>query len=49
MSDPLLVLSATLGTALLVDCSGNDRYRAVCPTCFYSEVEDPAHAPGLFG
>jgi thymidine kinase len=28
---------------------GNDRYRAVCPSCFYSEVEDPAHAPGLFG
>ncbi|MCZ8111495.1 MAG: thymidine kinase [Betaproteobacteria bacterium] len=28
---------------------GNDRYRAVCPSCFYSEVDDPAHAPGLFG
>jgi thymidine kinase len=28
---------------------GNDRYRAVCPTCFYSEHEDPARAPGLFG
>jgi thymidine kinase len=28
---------------------GNERYRAVCPSCFYSEVHDPAHAPGLFG
>jgi thymidine kinase len=28
---------------------GNDRYRAVCPTCFYSEFEDPTRAPGLFG
>ncbi len=28
---------------------GNDRYRAVCPGCFYSEEEDPARAPGLFG
>jgi thymidine kinase len=28
---------------------GNDRYRAVCPSCFYSEVDDPAQAPGLFG
>jgi thymidine kinase len=28
---------------------GNDRYRAVCPSCFYSEFEDPARAPGLFG
>ncbi len=28
---------------------GNDRYRAVCPSCFYSEVDDPARAPGLFG
>jgi len=28
---------------------GNDRYRAVCPNCFYSEDEDPALAPGLFG
>lgn len=28
---------------------GNDRYRAVCPSCFYSEDEDPARAPGLFG
>ncbi len=28
---------------------GNERYRAVCPNCFYSEFEDPARAPGLFG
>ena len=28
---------------------GNERYRAVCPSCFYSEVDDPTHAPGLFG
>jgi thymidine kinase len=28
---------------------GNERYRAVCPSCFYSEFEDPARAPGLFG
>ena len=28
---------------------GNERYRAVCPSCFYSEVDDPARAPGLFG
>lgn len=28
---------------------GNDRYRAVCPACFYSEPEDPGGAPGLFG
>ena len=28
---------------------GNERYRAVCPSCFYSEIDDPAHAPGLFG
>jgi thymidine kinase len=27
---------------------GNDRYRAVCPGCFYSEDDDP-RAPGLFG
>jgi thymidine kinase len=31
-----------------VEIGGNDRYRAVCPTCFYSEFEDPARAPGLF-
>lgn len=28
---------------------GNDRYRAVCPSCFYSDGDDPARAPGLFG
>jgi thymidine kinase len=28
---------------------GNDRYRAVCPSCFYSDEEDPVRAPGLFG
>jgi thymidine kinase len=28
---------------------GNDRYRAVCPSCFYSADEDPQRAPGLFG
>jgi thymidine kinase len=28
---------------------GNERYRAVCPSCFYSEADDPVQAPGLFG
>lgn len=29
---------------------GNDRYRAVCPSCFYADDgDDPALAPGLFG
>lgn len=28
---------------------GNERYRAVCPTCFYAEDQDPTLAPGLFG
>ena len=28
---------------------GNDRYRAVCPRCFYGDVEDAATALGLFG
>ena len=28
---------------------GNDRYRAVCPSCFYSDGGDPVRAPGLFG
>lgn len=29
---------------------GNDRYRAVCPSCYYAEEGvDPARAPGLFG
>lgn len=28
---------------------GNDRYRAVCPSCFYADADDgPAQAPGLF-
>jgi thymidine kinase len=29
---------------------GNERYRAVCPSCFYADDDgDPAQAPGLFG
>jgi thymidine kinase len=28
---------------------GNESYRAVCPSCFYSEDDDPQRAPGLFG
>jgi thymidine kinase len=28
---------------------GNERYRAVCPACFYSADLDGAEAPGLFG
>ncbi len=29
---------------------GNERYRAVCPSCFYAADDDgPARAPGLFG
>ena len=29
---------------------GNESYRAVCPSCFYSDDdEDPSRAPGLFG
>ena len=29
---------------------GNETYRAVCPSCFYSDdADDPARAPGLFG
>lgn len=33
-----------------VEIGGNDRYRAVCPSCFYSDDgADPAAAPGLFG
>ena len=28
---------------------GNERYRAVCPSCFYSQAGDPRRAPGLFG
>jgi thymidine kinase len=28
---------------------GNERYRAVCPSCFYSDADDAQLAPGLFG
>jgi len=28
---------------------GNDRYRAVCPACFYADEDTGALAPGLFG
>jgi thymidine kinase len=28
---------------------GNERYRAVCPQCFYGDDDDPDGAPGLFG
>jgi thymidine kinase len=28
---------------------GNERYRAVCPACFYSEDSSAPDAPGLFG
>ncbi len=28
---------------------GNESYRAVCPTCFYGDDNDPLAAPGLFG
>ena len=27
---------------------GNERYRAICPACFYAD-DDAPHAPGLFG
>ena len=27
---------------------GNERYRAVCPSCFYSDDSDAERAPGLF-
>jgi len=33
-----------------VEIGGNDRYRAVCPSCFYAdEQEGRDRAPGLFG
>jgi thymidine kinase len=33
-----------------VEIGGNDRYRAVCPSCFYADEDDgPVRAPGLFG
>lgn len=28
---------------------GNERYRAVCPRCFYSDADTGVLAPGLFG
>jgi thymidine kinase len=28
---------------------GNERYRAVCPACFYSDTANAPEAPGLFG
>ena len=28
---------------------GNESYRAVCPSCFYSEADEAARVPGLFG
>lgn len=28
---------------------GNERYRAVCPSCFYAEDDEAGLAPGLFG
>jgi len=32
-----------------VEIGGNERYRAVCPSCFYADAEAGAVAPGLFG
>lgn len=33
-----------------VEIGGNDRYRAVCPACFYADDDgDAERAPGLFG
>jgi thymidine kinase len=37
----------TEGEQVLI--GGNERYRSVCPDCFYAETDDPARAPGLFG
>jgi thymidine kinase len=35
---------------LQVEIGGNDRYRAVCPSCFYAHDDDTMlTAPGLFG
>ena len=28
---------------------GNETYRAVCPSCFYSDDDNAVRAPGLFG
>lgn len=32
-----------------VEIGGNERYRAVCPACFYSDATTAPLAPGLFG
>ncbi len=32
-----------------VEIGGNERYRAVCPACFYADDAAPGSAPGLFG
>ena len=32
-----------------VEIGGNERYRAVCPSCFYADEDAGAVAPGLFG
>ena len=33
-----------------IEIGGNDRYRAICPSCFYADAEGGvARAPGLFG
>lgn len=32
-----------------VEIGGNERYRAVCPACFYSDGDAGGVAPGLFG
>ena len=32
-----------------VEIGGNERYRAVCPSCFYADQENADGAPGLFG
>ncbi|MBP6902763.1 MAG: thymidine kinase [Burkholderiaceae bacterium] len=32
-----------------VEIGGNERYRAVCPQCFYADEDAGAVAPGLFG
>jgi thymidine kinase len=37
----------TQGEQVLI--GGNNRYRSVCPSCFYSDATDPLSAPGLFG
>lgn len=32
-----------------VEIGGNERYRAVCPACFYADAQAGKVAPGLFG